>query len=97
LENFVERLITIAQKDEKELGSEIFPTDLLEELNQFRKKQKQIKSTHSLKGHVQDFEAQLIKNTLIECHWNQSEAARRLNTSEKNIRYKMEKLNIQKP
>ena len=29
--------------------------------------------------------------------WNQSESARRLNTSEKNIRYKMVTLNIQKP
>ena len=74
----------------------MFPIDLQEELTEFRKKHKQIKSTASLKRQVQDFEAQLIKNTLIECQWNQSEAARRLDTSEKNIRYKIEKLNIRK-
>ncbi len=50
-----------------------------------------------LKEQINNYEAEIIKKTLIECDWNQSEAARRLNTSEKNIRYKMEKLNIRKP
>ncbi len=97
LENFVERLITIAPKDVKVISAEVFPADLKDELNHFRKQQKYHKPTGSLKGQVQDFEAQLIKQTLIECKWNQSEAARRLNTSEKNIRYKIEILNIRKP
>jgi transcriptional regulator with GAF, ATPase, and Fis domain len=96
LENFVERLITLTAKDVSTVGVESFPADLQEELNHFREKQKQGKPGESLKGQVEDFEAQLIKQTLIECHWNQSEAARRLGTSEKNIRYKMEKLNIRK-
>ena len=97
LENFVERLVTLAPGDSTEITTNIFPTDLQEEINQFQKNQNQIKITASLKNQVQDYEAQLIKNVLIECNWNQSEAARRLNTSEKNIRYKMEKLNIRKP
>jgi transcriptional regulator with GAF, ATPase, and Fis domain len=97
LENFVERLITLAPDDIATITAGVFPADLQEELNQFRKKTKQSKSTKSIKGQVQDFETQLIKKTLLECNWNQSEAARRLDTSEKNIRYKIEKLNIQKP
>jgi transcriptional regulator with GAF, ATPase, and Fis domain len=96
LENYIERLVTLTPNDLSAISAEVFPIDLQEELTQFRKKQKQIKSIVSLKRQMQDFEAQLIKNTLIECHWNQSEAARRLDTSEKNIRYKIEKLNIRK-
>jgi Nif-specific regulatory protein len=94
LENFVERIVTLVPSDSSVITTSIFPADLQEELNQF---QKQIKITGSLKNQVQDYEAQLIKNTLIECNWNQSETARRLSTSEKNIRYKIETLNIRKP
>ena len=50
-----------------------------------------------LKEKMNKYEAEIVKKTLIECGWNQSEAARRLKTSEKNIRYKMETLKIQKP
>ena len=97
LENFVERLITLAPNDVSIIDVESFPDDLKEELNQFRKKWKSRYLTESLKISVEEFEAQLITQTLIECKWNQSEAARRLKTSEKNIRYKMEKLGIRKP
>ncbi len=97
LENFVERLITLTPKEASLIDIESFPADLREELYHFREKQKRQKHLESLKGQVQNFEAQLIKQTLIDCNWNQSEAARRLETSEKNIRYKIIKLNIQKP
>jgi Nif-specific regulatory protein len=97
LENFIERLVTLIPNDVSEVTFGVFPGDLHEELNEFRKKARQLQSTESLKEQVQDFEAQLIKRKLIECNWNQSEVARRLNTSEKNIRYKMEQLNIRKP
>jgi transcriptional regulator with GAF, ATPase, and Fis domain len=97
LENFVERLVTLAPNDVSIIDPESFPDDLGKELTEFRKRQKHHRPAESLKGQVEDFEAQLIKQTLIDCNWNQSEAARRLETSEKNIRYKMEKLNIQKP
>jgi transcriptional regulator with GAF, ATPase, and Fis domain len=97
LENFVERLVTLTQKDTSRINSESFPADLLEELNKYRESRKQRESARSLKGEVQDFEAQLIRQTLIDCDWNRSETARRLKTSEKNIRYKIEKLDIQKP
>jgi transcriptional regulator with GAF, ATPase, and Fis domain len=96
LENFVERLVTLVEKNDLTIDANKLPTDLDKELKEFRKKQNQIKPSESLKEQVDSFETQLIKRTLVECDWNQSEAARRLNTSEKNIRYKMEKLNIKK-
>ena len=96
LENFVERLVTLVGSDEQIIDTDKFPTDLHKELKEYREKQKQVLSSESLKDQVDSFEAKLIKETLTDCNWNQSEAARRLNTSEKNIRYKMEKLNIRK-
>jgi len=36
----------------------------------------------------------MIEKVLIECKWNQSEAARRLKISEHSTRYKMSKLEI---
>ena len=73
------------------------PADLHDEVETFHHKQGGVSHSGSLKEQVQDFEADLLKNTLIDCNWNQSEAARRLHTSEKNIRYKMETLGINKP
>ena len=52
--------------------------------------------SNSLKEQVDKFEAEIIKKVLIECGWNQSKAARKLGTSESNIRYKMKQLNIRK-
>lgn len=97
LENFVERLVTLAPNDVSVIDTESFPADLQKELTEFRKRHKYYRSSETLKGQVEDFEAQLIKQTLMECNWNRSEAARRLRTSEKNIRYKMDKLDICKP
>jgi transcriptional regulator with GAF, ATPase, and Fis domain len=96
LENFVERLITIVPKDITTINVDSFPADLRDELNEFREKEKYSQPSASLKNRVQKYEAEIIEQTLAECNWNQSEAARRLDTSEKNIRYKMEKLGIRK-
>jgi DNA-binding NtrC family response regulator len=96
LENFVERLVTLAPDDVTVIGTDSFPEDLKEELALFRHKRADHRSPEPLKEKVEGYEADLIKQTLMECNWNQSEAARRLDTSEKNIRYKMEKFNIRK-
>jgi len=95
LENFVQRIITIADQNISKVESDMFPSDLREELDLFREGQNKL-NKRSLKQSVQDFEQNLIKQTLISCNWNQSAAARQLDTSEKNIRYKMEILNIKK-
>lgn len=97
LENFVERLVTLTPDDESIIRAELFPTDLQEKLIQFRKKQNNHFTSEAIKEKVNKYEAEIIEQTLIECNWNKSETARRLKTSEKNIRYKIETLNIRRP
>jgi transcriptional regulator with GAF, ATPase, and Fis domain len=97
LEYFVERLVTVAPEDFNVIGSELFPMDLRQEFTQFQQKRIKHHRPEPLKNKVQEYEANLIRQMLIDCNWNQSEAARRFDTSEKNIRYKMEKLHIHKP
>lgn len=96
LENFVERLVTLVQNEVSTIEYKNFPVDLREELNEFREKQNYIRSSKSLKEQIDSFEAKLIKQTLEECNWNQSKAARKLLTSESNIRYKINQFNIQR-
>jgi transcriptional regulator with GAF, ATPase, and Fis domain len=97
LENFIERMVTVASPDSLTIDPSYFPIELQKELKNYRKKTEPSAGSEPLKEQVNKYEADLIKETLIECNWNQSEAARRLKTSEKNIRYKIGKLNIQKP
>lgn len=97
LENFIERIVTVASPDALTIDSSYFPIELQKELKNFRKKYSTSSGSKALKEQVNKYEAEIIEKTLIECGWNQSEAARRLKTSEKNIRYKIETLNIQKP
>jgi len=97
LENFIERIVTVAPPDASSIDPSFFPMEVQNELENFRLKiNASIKAT-PLKEQISNYEAEIVKKTLIECGWNQSEAARRLKTSEKNIRYKMETLNINKP
>ncbi|NIT58238.1 MAG: GAF domain-containing protein [Phycisphaerae bacterium] len=96
LENFVERLVTVAPPDASNITADMFPPDLYEELSRFHTKRNSLSNSKSLREQLQTCEAQIIKQALIECHWNQSKAARKLRTSEKNIRYKIKKLNIKK-
>lgn len=97
LENFVERLVTVISQESPVIGADSFPADLLEELNHFRAEHSSRFPGKSLREQVKDVEAQIIREALIACNWNQSQAARKLQTSEKNIRYKMQVLNIRKP
>jgi len=96
LENFIERIVTVAPTDASTIDPSFFPKELKEELKKFRLKNDASICSIPLKDQINKYETDIVKKTLIECDWNQSEAARRLNTSEKNIRYKMEKLNIRK-
>lgn len=97
LENFVERLVTLSPEDTLVIGTDSFPEDLKKELAEFKHTRIETHRQEPLKTKVQEYEPDLIKQTLIDCNWNQSEAARRLDTSEKSIRYKMEKFHISKP
>lgn len=96
LENFVERLVTLTTKKQKVIDKKILPSELQKELNKFRKDSTFLLPTKSLSESLTDYEGELIRKTLIDCNWNQSKAARILNVSEHDIRYKMKKLNIKK-
>jgi len=97
LKNFIERIIAVVPSDAETIDSSFFKMELKEEFENYRSETKVVHRITPLKKHMNKYEAEFIRKTLIECDWNQSEAARRLKTSEKNIRYKMEKLNIRKP
>lgn len=96
LENFVERLVTLTTKKQKVIDKKILPSELQKELNKFRKDSSFLLPTKSLTESLADYEEEFIRKTLINCNWNQSKAARILNISEHDIRYKMKKLNIKK-
>jgi len=93
LENFVERMVTLTSRDSKQIDSKVIPLEFRKELDDLRQLPQLNKSlTESLADH----EEKLIRQALIESNWNQSRAARALGISEQTIRYKMQKLGIQK-
>ena len=97
LENFVERLVTMSPPETPVIDASILPTDLQNELEKFRASRDAVPYSKPLREQLQEIEAEIIRTALVECNWNQSQAARKLQTSEKNIRYKMQTLGIRKP
>jgi Nif-specific regulatory protein len=97
LENFVERMVTLAPQDTKVLNSGILPAEFRSELQKLKKIREMGKITKSLAESLAEYEEKLIRQALIENDWNQSKAARALGISEQTIRYKMGKLGIVKP
>ncbi len=96
LENFVERLVTLAAPEMTELDSRILPPE-------FQKEFKKLAPSHdtpplhkTLQQSLDDYEEQLIRQALSENDWNQRKAARALQISEGTLRYKIEKLGIVK-
>ena len=96
LENFVERLVTLAAPEAIVLTSKTIPAEFQSELQSAAAFEDDT-ARQSLQEKVNEFEAQLIRQALEESQWNQSQAARLLGTAEYTIRYKMEKLGIAKP
>ena len=97
LENFIERLVTLTTKNQKIIDRKILPAEIQKELKKLKKDFKEIQISKSLTDSLIDYEEQLIIAALKNCNWNQSKAARFLNISEHDIRYKMKKLKIKKP
>ena len=97
LENFVERLVTLTTKKQKIIDRKTLPPELQKELKKSKKDSPNIPTTKSLSESLTDYEEELIRTTLKNCNWNQSKAARALNISEHDMRYKMKKLRIEKP
>ena len=96
LENFVERLVTLAPLEMRAIDASILPADFHEEWQKVEAISPSYDTSNSLEKNILDYEAKLIRKVLDECNWNQSKAARQLNISEHTIRYKMNKLGITK-
>ncbi|MBN1351014.1 sigma-54-dependent Fis family transcriptional regulator [candidate division KSB1 bacterium] len=97
LENFVERLVTLASPQMTTLDHDILPAEFQEEYIELTKRRQFPSVQKSLQADLAEHEAQLIRGTLIENGWNQSKAARALKISERTMRYKMERLGIRRP
>jgi len=97
LENFIERLVTLTPTDAKVITRYFLTPDISRELKKSRAAQELPVHQQPLLEMVAEYETQIIRQTLQECNWNQSKAARILGVSEQTIRYKINKLGIAKP
>ena len=96
LENFVERLVTLASPEMKILNYQIIPEDIRKEFKKNKPDNNQY-VIQSLNENVAAHEEKLIRQALIANKWNQSQAARALKIPVQTLRYKMNKLKIQMP
>ena len=96
LENFIERLVTVVPPEVSMIDPDCLPPDIRKDHNKYRSEVQTENTGISLKHRLEDFEAEIIRNTLNECDWNQSKAARLLKLSESNIRFKINQLGIQR-
>ena len=96
LENFVERLVTLAPRNMKVLGRAVLPEDLKEEMRRVKFVYDEDKIPKSLAVKLAEYEEDLIREALTSHNWNQSRAARALKIPVQTIRYKMDKLGIRK-
>jgi len=96
LENFIERIVTLAPNNEKIIYKNSLPPEHLEEMNKIKTKPGAV-SKLSLTETLEGVEVQLIREALVNNNWNQSKAAISLNLPEQTLRYKMHKHHIIKP
>ena len=97
LENFIERLVTLTNINQKIIDKKVFPAEIQKEYRKIKRNSTLKLPTKSLSESLADYEEDLMRQTLIACKWNQSKSARILGISEHDIRYKMKKLNIKRP
>ena len=95
LENFVERLITLCNPENKIVIPQNLPLDLRKEFAEY-KDSASARTICPLQESVADLERKILLRVLKENNWNQSEAGRILQISEGALRYKMKNLGIQK-
>ena len=97
LENFIERLVTMASERDEFIGPGLLPPDLRKEYRKIKAAGESWLVPRSLNEMLTEYEEEIIRKTLDECDWNQSKAARILKVSLQTIRYKIQKLGIVKP
>lgn len=96
LENFVERLVTLASTEMTVLDLKILPREFQKEFKKLTPEQES-PLRKSLQESLAESEEQLIRQALLENDWKQRKTARVLQISEGALRYKMDKLGIEKP
>jgi DNA-binding NtrC family response regulator len=96
LENFVERMVTLAPPETTELDHSLLPEEYRTEFRSSSPARPAQPGTRSLRQSVQEVERQILLETLVSNGWNQSEAARTLQVSERTIRYKIGQLHLPK-
>jgi Nif-specific regulatory protein len=96
LENFVERLVTLAQTEIKVLDKMILPGEFQNEFNEMKIAGSKQILNKPLREILTVFEREVIEKVLYDCDWNQSKAARILEISEPSMRYKINKYKIEK-
>ncbi|MGH7494777.1 MAG: sigma 54-interacting transcriptional regulator [bacterium] len=97
LENFVERLVTLAPQETEIVDHDMLPPDLKKEFKKLKPVLDEPYATKSLEESLAEYEERLLRKALIEHDWNQSQAARALKIPVPTIRYKMSRLGIVKP
>jgi transcriptional regulator with PAS, ATPase and Fis domain len=97
LENFIERIVTLAPLDEKIIFKNSLPAEHLEEFLNVNSNTSYSGTKISLTETLEEIEVQIIREALINNNWNQSKAAASLSLPEQTLRYKMHKHSIVKP
>lgn len=103
LENIMERAMTLCaseQISEQDLllpsGSTAGPSAAPESQHDTRAKNehKLEDAQGNLEGYLQDIECQIIVQAMEKCRWNRTEASKLLGISFRQLRYKLDKLNL---
>ena len=97
LENFVERLVTLASPEVTVLSGEILPGEFRKEFKNPTAKQEMHPIGKTLPESLTEYEEQIIRQALNDNDWNQRKTARALQISEGTLRYKIDKFGIVKP
>lgn len=97
LENFVERLVALVSPNAEVIDYDTLPPDKQKELKKLKPELNELYLKKSLSESLDEYEEKLIRAALIRFDWNQSKAARSLKIPVQTIRYKMNKLGIEKP
>ncbi|MGH7496000.1 MAG: sigma-54-dependent Fis family transcriptional regulator [bacterium] len=96
LENFVERLMTLAPTMASVLERDHLPAELQKEMKKIVAALPAPPASKSLSELLSEYEEQVLRQALQAHGWNQSKTARALKISEQTLRYKMGKLGIVK-
>jgi DNA-binding NtrC family response regulator len=96
LENFVERMVAIVPRNQKQIATSALPREFQNELGDQKKKSSNIRSDKSLPQIISEYESKIIRQALVDSRWNQSVAANKLGIDESTLRYKITKYGLKK-